>query len=179
MKKCFHALLSLILLFQTADAQKGISFDLAGIRNAHSGLNGLNISLFNHFSDRFRAGLELNTFFPSHRLQKEEDITQTGLDFDLNFHYLFPLHESLSAYPIAGISHTLEKETGPEHQLLARESFWSFNTGAGLQVTHGRWIPHVEYLLTWGHINQQYLLVGVGYELSHKRHTAHPAVLHH
>ena len=155
------------MLFQTADAQKGVSVDLAGIRNTHSGLNGINISVFNHFTHRFSAGFELNTFIPAHYKEKEEDISLTGLDFDLNLHYLVPIDDRMGIYPIAGISHTLEKETAAEHLLLSRESFWSFNTGMGLQTRHGRWIPHVEYLLTWWHINQQFLLAGVGYEISH------------
>ncbi|MBL0358932.1 MAG: hypothetical protein IPP72_19610 [Chitinophagaceae bacterium] len=49
--------------------------------------------------------------------------------------------------------------------MVSQRTFLSFNTGAGLLLECGRWCPHVEYSYTWGHINQQFLLAGVSYEL--------------
>jgi len=45
------------------------------------------------------------------------------------------------------------------------ERFWSYNTGAGILYQLGKWGPHVEYMFTWGHQNQQFLLAGISYEL--------------
>jgi len=173
MKPTFRMLLLVLLFAQPLSAQHGLSFDLAAIRNTQSGLNGINVSLFNHVNEKLAAGIEINTFFPAHYMDKQEEMTLTGLDIDLNLHYLVKLDDHFHFYPIAGISHTLEKEYEGEH-LLTRESFWSFNTGAGLQVTHGRWIPHIEYLLTWGHLNQQFILAGVGFEIKSGKHRPHP-----
>jgi len=149
-------------------AQDKLSIDLAAMRNMHSELNGLNISSFYHFNERLSAGIEMNRFFPITRIIGEERTELSAWDFDLNFHYLCPLYKKLKWYPIAGLSHTSEKETIETGNLLYRatEKFYSANAGAGILLEWGHWAPHVEYLFTWGKLNQQFLLAGMSYEIS-------------
>jgi hypothetical protein len=37
-------------------------------------------------------------------------------------------------------------------------------------IRSGRWVPHIEYTISWGHINQQFFLAGISYELEFKHH---------
>jgi hypothetical protein len=68
-------------------------------------------------------------------------------------------------YPLCGISHTSEREEDIASGERDYQRFWSFNTGAGILVSMGRWSPHAEYMFTWGHRNQQFVLVGISYEI--------------
>lgn len=139
---------------------------MAAIRNMHTQLNGINISSFYHFNERLTGGIEMNRFFPVIKAADEASVKMAAWDFDLNFHYILPLSHHLSFYPVTGISHTSEKEFSDEYtDEVATERFWSFNTGAGFTWHKGRWAPHAEYLFTWGHDNQQFLLAGISYEL--------------
>lgn len=148
-------------------AQDKLSIDLAAIRNTRHDLNGLNVSGFYHFSERFTGGIEMNRFFPV----PHGEAKISAWDFDLNFHYLLPLHHHLYAYPVSGISHTSDKEVSklPLGEAIT-ERFWSFNTGAGLLWQKGKWGLHTEYLWTWGQLRQQFFLAGLSYEieLGHK-----------
>lgn len=162
------ALISIHLLITVnICAQHTTSFDLAAIRNLHSGLKGLNVSCFYHFNDKLTGGVEINRFFPASKNTSAEKLRLSAWDIDLNFHYIVPLQQHLKFYPLTGISYTAEKENGAgiDEVWYRKEHFFSFNTGAGLLLECGRWCPHVEYSYTWGHINQQFLLAGVSYEL--------------
>ena len=149
----------------TAGAQKTASIDLASVRNIRQQLNGLNVSAFYHFNERITAGIELNRFFPVKRENEETSVELSAWDFDLNFHCLLPLSRSLKVYPLSGISHTSERELDLIDGERKYERFWSVNAGAGILFTVGRWSPHVEYMFTWGHVNQQFLLAGISYEV--------------
>lgn len=166
------ALLSLLLIITGANAQKKIGIDLAGIRNMHSHINGLNVSAFYHFSEKIVAGVEVNRFFPSDKKKGTEDIKLSAWDIDFNVHYLMPIHHNWKFYPVTGISHTSEKEVTREFNEKLYERFWSFNTGAGMLWEVGHWSPHIEYVYTWGLINQQFLLAGLSYEIEwgNKKH---------
>lgn len=157
-----------LLLVMAGDlsAQKKISFDLAGIRNTRKSVNGLNVSGFFHFSERFVGGIEINRFFPVKKTIPGEEVKISAWDFDLNFHYILPLYKKWKWYPLSGISHTSEKElhASPLPESLY-ERFWSFNTGIGMLWETGKLSPHIEYNFTWGHLNQQFLLAGFSYEL--------------
>lgn len=172
-KEGLAALLFLLLFSGGAIAQNKIGIDIAGIRNMHSHINGLNVSAFYHFSENLVAGVEMNRFFNNDRKKEEEDITLSAWDFDLNVHYLIPVHHNWKFYPVAGISHTSEKERIIALQENRFERFWSFNTGAGMLLEMGHWSPHVEYVCTWGLLNQQFLLAGLSYEIQwgHQKHT--------
>lgn len=173
-KVSLAALLSLLLLTGGANAQNKIGIDIAGIRNMHSHINGLNVSAFYHFSEKLVAGVEMNRFFPNDRKKAEEDITLSAWDFDFNVHYLIPIHHNWKFYPVSGISHTSEKEYLPNLLETRYERFWSFNTGAGMLWEVGHWSPHIEYVYTWGLINQQFLLAGLSYEIEwgSKKHSS-------
>lgn len=160
-------------------AQNKISIDLAAIRNMRTEMNGLNVSCFYHFTERLTGGIEMNRFFPVHRKIGEEGIQLSAWDFDMNLHYLLPLHKNIALYPLTGISHTSDKEYNTVNNESLYEKFWSFNTGVGLLCECGKWSPHVEYSYTWGHINQQFLLAGISYELEWGHHTAKHTVTHH
>ena len=149
-----------------------MSIDIASVSNRHSSINGLNVSAFYYFSERFTGGIEMNRFFPINKSLGGEDIQQSAWDFDLNFHYLLPVGKEFRIYPLTGISHTSEKEMNLKTGENGIEKFWSFNTGAGILYELGKWSPHIEYSFTWGHINQQFLIAGLSYELewgSHKK----------
>lgn len=158
----------LIMTGMVVSAQKS-SIDLAYIRNTHSNLNGLNISFFQHFNERLTGGLEMNRFFTRRMTVEDAEVDQSAWDFDLNLHYLLPLNKQWRFYPIAGVSHTSEKETIVETQETVYTRFFSVNTGAGILFQSGKWAPHAEYLFTWGHMNQQFFLAGVSYEIEWKR----------
>ena len=169
MKKfnCFKGLLVALMVLCTvgAGAQKAASIDLAYIRNIRHQLNGLNVSSFYHFNERLIGGIEMNRFFPIKRVIEEDDMVLSAWDFDLNLHYLLPISKTVKLYPLTGISHTSEKELNSTKDEIVYERFWSFNTGAGMLFSVGRLSPHVEYMYTWGHLNQQFLLAGFSYEI--------------
>lgn len=146
-------------------AQKMVSIDLANIRNIRHQLNGINVSAFYHFNERLIGGIEMNRFFTRKQVKHEERLETSAWDFDLNLHYLLPLGKTVSLYPLTGISHTSEKELKPDHHETVFERFWSYNTGAGVVFKFGKWAPHMEYMFTWGKLNQQFLLAGLSYEL--------------
>jgi hypothetical protein len=155
----------MLLCTVNAGAQKAASIDLAYIRNIRHQLNGLNVSSFYHFNERLIGGIEMNRFFPVSRVIEDERIESSAWDFDLNFHYLLPLGKTVKLYPLSGISHTSEKEHNRNSGEIIYERFWSFNTGAGVLFSLGKWSPHIEYMFTWGHLNQQFLLAGISYEV--------------
>lgn len=170
MFKNLYAVL-LLLVSGTSLAQHKIGIDLAAIRNMRQLHSGSNISCFYHFNERLAGGLEMNRFYPLQKIKGEEVIHSSAWDFDLNLHYLVPLNKKIVFYPLTGISHTSEKEhivittpvTTSAEDTYSR--FYSFNTGAGFLWECGKWAPHIEYSYTWGHINQQFLLAGISYEL--------------
>lgn len=150
--------------------QHKMSIDIASVTNRHSSMNGLNISSFYHFSEHFTGGIEMNRFFPVNKNVSGEDVQQSAWDFDLNFHYLVPITKEWRLYPLTGISHTSEKETILKTSESSIDRFWSYNTGAGILWELGKWSPHIEYSFTWGHINQQFLIAGLSYELEWGHH---------
>lgn len=168
--KSFHSLRLLLvacmaLTATNITAQKKISVDLAAIRSMRGHLNGLNISSFYHFSEKLIGGIEVNRFFPVNKNIKKETVQMSAWDVDFNFHYLVPLNDRLKLYPLSGFSHTSEKEAIPELNETRYEHFWSFNTGAGMIWELHKWSPHIEYNCTWGHLDQQFLLIGLSYEI--------------
>ncbi len=165
--KLLQGLLIACLLLPSifAVAQHTASIDLAAIRNTTAQLNGLNVSAFYHFNEHLIGGIEMNRFFASKHIKHEEAVELSAWDFDLNFHYLLPLGKIVRLYPLTGISHTSEKEYIIASDETVYERFWSFNAGAGAVFQLGKWAPHIEYMFTWGKMNQQFLLVGISYEL--------------
>jgi hypothetical protein len=134
------------------------------------------VSSFYHFNERLVGGIEMNRFFPLRKFVEDDRIENSALDLDLNFHYLIPLNKTVKLYPLSGISHTSEKEHNRKTGEIIYERFWSFNTGAGVLFSLGKWSPHIEYMFTWGHLNQQFVLVGIGYEIEwgkHRKDQAH------
>jgi|APEBP8051073220_1049391.scaffolds.fasta_scaffold00483_19 hypothetical protein len=171
------ALFGAIILFTSISlsAQQRMSIDAGVIRQMRTKVNGLNLSAFYHFTEKLSGGLEINRFFPITKKENGEELTLSAWDFDLNFHYTLPLAGHIKWYPLTGFSHTSETEKikTDVSEGTVKERFWSFNTGAGLLWETGHLIPHAEYSFTWGHINQQFLLVGLSYEIElghHKKH---------
>jgi len=165
MKKIFIGISCILFLSAQSQAQHRVSFDLAAIRNIHKPINGLNVSCFYYFNKNLTAGFEVNRFFPVKRKIDDEDIKISAWDIELNMHYLFSVYKGLNLYPIAGISHTTDRELNIADGHSRYESFWSFNTGAGVLWEIGKWSPHIEYSFAWGQQNQQFLLAGISYEL--------------
>jgi hypothetical protein len=155
----------MMLITGNAAAQRKISFDLSAIRSMRSNLNGLNMSGFYHFNEKLTGGVEINRFFSVKSNIKKETAQLSAWDVDFNFHYLLPLSDHLKFYPLTGFSHTSENEIIPDLNESLYERFWSFNTGAGVLWELHKWSPHIEYNYTWGHLDQQFLLVGISYEI--------------
>lgn len=166
--KTVLVLLALVFAGSEIYAQKTISFDLAGIRNTRKDVTGLNVSAFYHFSEKLVGGIEMNRFFPVVKKTSTEEIKISAWDFDFNFHYILPIKKNWKWYPLTGFSHTSEKEyvAGISWGEYTIQRFWSFNTGAGMLWELGKVVPHIEYNFTWGHLNQQFLLAGLSFELS-------------
>lgn len=113
----------------------------------------------------------MNRFFPVTKTTDEGKVRCAAWDFDLNFHYQFCAGHHWLLYPVTGISHTAEKEISyDEEDESVVTRFWSYNTGAGIAWHKGKWSPHAEYLFTWGHINQQFLLAGISFEFETGHH---------
>jgi len=176
MKKIHPARLLLLLggicAVQSFQAQSVFSIDLGAIRHVENQSTGINISGFYHLTEKLKVGMEVNRFFPVTRQKEESDLRLSAWDIDFNLQYLLPLNKSKSwrFYPIAGVSHSSEKETLLDKSEIRVERFWSVNTGTGLLWQRGKFGTHFEYLLTWGHINQQFLLAGINVELELRRH---------
>jgi hypothetical protein len=162
-------LLSLSITIQLA-AQQKLSIDLGTIRQKNHHNTGVNVSSFYHFNEQVLGGMEVNRFFPVHRLINEEEETISGWDVEINMHYLLPISKGWKCYFITGASHTSEKEINDVNHLANYERFWSANTGAGMLKQMGKWLPHVEYIFSWGRTNQQFVLFGVGYEIEWDKH---------
>ena len=127
---------------------------------------GINTSAFYYFNEHFAGGIEVNRFFSKLDVHSK----YSAWDIEMNFHYLLPFINNLKVYPIVGVGHTSEKEITEETHETIYERFYSANTGAGLLIRSGRWVPHIEYTISWGHINQQFFLAGISYELEFKHH---------
>lgn len=164
MKKLYPVIICL-LLAAGGQAQHSISFDMAGIRNTQTPINGLNLSSFYYFNKHLAGGLEVNRFFPVNRRSGSEDIQISAWDIEVNFHYLLGMYKKLNVYPIAGISHTSDRELTDTKAVSQYESFWSVNTGAGILWGLGNWSPHIEYSFAWGPHNQQFFLAGISYDI--------------
>lgn len=166
-------IIPVLLIAVVSLSQQKLSMDIAGIRSIRKELNGLNVSAFYHFNEKIVGGIEMNRFFPvTHKLDGEA-VQLSAWDFDFNFHYLIPVSKNVKMYPLTGFSHTSEKEVKSELNENQTERFWSYNTGAGLLWEKGHWAPHIEYSFTWGHLNQQFLLAGLSYELEFGHHKHH------
>lgn len=164
----------LIPLFFTIHlkAQQKMSIDIGAVRQKNNHNPGMNLSSFYHFNNRLLGGLELNRFFPVRRTIEEENVQLSAWDIEMNIHYLLPLYKGWKFYPVTGISHTSETELNEAEHFSHQEKFWSVNTGAGVFVELGHFLPHVEYVFTWGRVNQQFILVGAGYEIEWGHHKA-------
>jgi hypothetical protein len=154
-----------------SNAQHTLSIDAAVVRYMRDGINGINVSSFYHFNEHLSAGIELNRFFPVTHFKGDEWVKQSAFDYDLNFHYQIPVYNNWKLYPLTGISHTSEKEFNTSNGDAQYKKFWSYNTGAGLLWEKGKWSPHLEYMFTWGLLNQQFFLAGISYEIETKHHS--------
>ena len=169
---CFVKGLLLLPFFFASQlsAQQKISIDLGAIRQVTQRHTGINLSSFYHFNEQLLVGMEVNRFFPLHRLEGDEEVILSGWDIEMNMHYLLPLYKKWKGYPIAGISHTSEKEINVYSHQQHFEKYWSMNTGAGVLFEWGKWLPYAEYIFSWGRTNQQFALIGIGYEIEWGKH---------
>lgn len=164
-KETRKQVLFVLFLFcmQIAQAQK-LSIDGAVIRNVTQNLKGINTALFYHFTERFSGGVELTRFY-THSIEiKQERITRSAWDIDLNFHYDIAGVKEFSLYPIAGIGYNELREAYKQLNRSLYERFWAFNTGAGIRLDAGILKPHIEYTLVWSHKAEHILLAGISYE---------------
>ena len=171
--------LCLLFISLQLTAQKNISLDFSSVKNTKAALSGLNVSGFYHFTEHLSGGIELNRFFGKKIIRKDievehnlEEIELSAWDFDCNFHFNIPLTNHFTTYPILGFSHTSEKEKLLTQRKEHTDHFWSFNSSIGIMHSLGKISPHFEYLLTWGKVNHEFMLLGFSYELGlkHNKH---------
>ena len=168
MKCSLHHFITGIILITTlqTNGQHAISIDAGFMQQVNHHMPGINGSVFYYFNDHITGGIEVNRFF-----SKLHDANKySSWDLELNFHYLFSISRNLKAYPIVGIGHTSEKEIYTDATEAEFERFFSANTGAGVLLRSGKWLPRIEYTFAWGHLNQQFFLAGISYELDFKHH---------
>ena len=167
----------LLMSLQITAQENQFSLDLSNVKNTRDALTGINISSYYHFNQRLSGGIELNRFFSKKIVRRDievennvEELELSAWDFDCNFHYNIPLTNHIIAYPILGFSHTSEKEKMLTQKKEYTQHFLSYNSGFGIMYSLGKIYPHIEYLFTWGKINQEFLLVGFSYELNIGHH---------
>jgi Outer membrane protein beta-barrel domain len=171
-----HLRLNFLILFVFSsiiiNAQQLLSVDVASNTNLRNSSPGVTLGVFYHLSDRISGGLEINRFFKHHKIMHEEsEMVISAWDFDLNIHYNISASKKLFFYPLVGVSHTSEREMNINEEKVEMKHFYSRNAGAGLFLGLKNFAPFIEYMHTWGKINQEFFLVGVGYEfhLGHKQ----------
>ncbi len=162
--------ISLLLLSFRSFSQNKLSIDLASIRNIHTSHTGLSVSSYYYLTKHLSGGLEVNKFFPIHRVVHEEDLQHSATDIDLNAHYNFHVFKNIIFYPITGICHNSDNEKNLETGKRQSKQFWSFNSGAGITLENAKCSPFVEYSYTWGQLNQQFLMAGVCIEIEWGNH---------
>lgn len=118
-----------------------------------------------HLTDHFRLAPDLMFFFPKDKT--------TGLDVDVNAHYVFNLSEDrLALYPLAGFN--LQNNFQGERTVKGREgevtlesknsTNFGFNVGGGLTYDlSSRNFLNVEYKYVFGKDNSSVIAFGWGY----------------
>jgi hypothetical protein len=86
----------------------------------------------------------------------------TGLDVDINFHYVFDLDNSLTIYPLAGISMSNNRYAGNNEVSSSSSTNWGFNLGGGLSynLTDFSYV-NLEAKYTFSDFD--FYFVGIGY----------------
>jgi hypothetical protein len=120
-----------MVVFQ-ATAQPLTSIDIAAVRNTTRHLNGVNVSVFYHFTGKLSAGVEANRFFSTARKKDSREPGFSIWDFDANLHLTIPAFKKISFYPLTGLSYSIEKEENNITNESTYSNHWSFNTGAGI-----------------------------------------------
>lgn len=138
--------------------------------NLRKSMPGTMVSAYYHFTEKVVAGVEVNRFYQHRRRVNEEENKLSAWDIDMNLHYHIPLSKKLFFYPLAGLGHTSERDENVTKGEVEMNNFYSVNAGTGILLELKRFTPFIEYMHTWGEINQEFFLVGVGYaiHLGHK-----------
>lgn len=96
---------------------------------------GLNLRTYNYYKPNIRVGSELNIFTPyEHGITSQ--ITDYLAEGMVNIHYLLPVNNKVSFYPIGGIhiKFGVEKQSLPPNEDVSTITLISgLNIGAGLQ----------------------------------------------
>lgn len=154
----------MLMLFSNAQR---ISIDVAGIRNHTQKLNGVNLSVFYHFTEAFSAGAEVNRFFTANRVKDNETVQLSVWDIDVNLHYYIPLYKKVYVYPVLGVGAATEKEQKESGTRLHHVKY--FNAGAGLLLNTRTIKPHIEYVVASSRKTEQYVLAGITIEIDFKK----------
>ena len=97
----------------------GANLGYAGYGDGYSPM-GLGAKFQYEFVENIRGELAYNYWFPKDK---------AGImDFDLNFHYLFPVAEDIKIYPLAGVNLAMQHGDMDE-----KESIFGFNIGVGAE----------------------------------------------
>ena len=95
----------------------GANLGYAGYGDGYSPM-GLGAKFQYEFIENFRGEAAFNYWFPKNKAGV--------MDFDLNFHYLFPVADAVKLYPIAGVNLAMQHGDMDE-----KETIFGFNLGFG------------------------------------------------
>lgn len=161
MKKTFFvALLAMFSAFASAQVSIGVH-TLYGteVENLGLGIKGRY-----DFTDHIRGEANFNYYFKKHGLE--------FWDINANAHYLFPIGEKVTVYPLAGIGYVHVKgtqivQTGPlRAELSTSDGKFGFNAGGGMdyQLTEDLYLnAELKYQVVSGY-NQGVFSVGLVYK---------------
>lgn len=112
-------LMSIGAFAQEGKMAVGANLGYAAYGNSYNPF-GIGAKFQYEFVENIRGEVAYNYWFPKDKAGV--------MDFDLNFHYLFPVAEDIKIYPLAGVNLAMQ-----HGDMDDKESIFGFNIGAGAE----------------------------------------------
>lgn len=112
-------LMSIGAFAQEGKMAVGANLGYAAYGNSYNPF-GIGAKFQYEFVENIRGEFAYNYWFPKDKAGV--------MDFDLNFHYLFPVAEDIKIYPLAGVNLAMQ-----HGDMDDKESIFGFNIGAGAE----------------------------------------------
>jgi outer membrane protein X len=112
-------LMSIGAFAQEGKMAVGANLGYAAYGNSYNPM-GIGAKFQYEFVENIRGEVAYNYWFPKDKAGV--------MDFDLNFHYLFPVAEDIKIYPLAGVNLAMQ-----HGDMDDKESIFGFNIGAGAE----------------------------------------------
>ena len=112
-------LMSIGAFAQEGKMAVGANLGYAAYGNSYNPM-GIGAKFQYEFVENIRGEVAYNYWFPKDKAGV--------MDFDLNFHYLFPVAEDIKIYPLAGVNLAMQ-----HGDMDDKESIFGFNLGAGAE----------------------------------------------